>query len=74
MDKKWDGETERRSFPSDHDNLIRVIAILAEHVKNFDNHVIDDKLMAKKVEFSTKMVYMAMGAIAVLQIIGIFHK
>lgn len=74
MMNEWDGETERRRTPSDHDNLIRVITLLAQHVKNFDNHVEDDKVMAKDVRFSTKMIYMGMGALGALQMVIIFIK
>lgn len=73
MQKPWDGLEERRIEPTDHDNLIRVITILSEHVKNFDSHVVDDKAIAKKVEWSNKMLYMGLGGIAALQLIGIFR-
>ncbi len=72
MQGKWDGQTERRRYPNDHDSLIQCLTLLAEHVKNFDQHVEDDKVLSKKVDFSTKMIYIAMGAIGVLQLIGIF--
>ncbi len=71
MSTKWNGETERRNNPSDHDNLIQVITLLAEHVKNFDNHVQEDKIMAKEVKFSTKIIYMGMGAIGLLQLLAV---
>ena len=73
-DKPWDGNTERRHNPTDHDNLIRVIAILAEHVKNFDNHILDDKNALKKLDWANKMIYIGLGAIGTLQFVAIFIK
>lgn len=69
----WDGRTERRRNPSDHDNLTRVMILVEGHVKNFDSHVDDDKAMAKKVEFSTKIIYIALGGLGMLQLLGILH-
>lgn len=70
---KWDGITERRLKTDDHDTLIQLVTILNSHVKNFDSHVTDDKesfnVMNKKADFATKMIYIAMGGLGVLQII-----
>lgn len=66
--KSWNGNVERRHNPSDHDNLIRVITLLAEHVKNFDTHVLDDKILSKKVDFHSKMIYIGIGGLGMINI------
>lgn len=68
---KWDGKEERRHFPTDHDNLVRLLTSVEEHVKNFDKHVIQFNEHVKDDKFVAKMVYMGMGGLAVLQMIGI---
>lgn len=73
----WDGKTERRSDPTDHDNLIRVITILAEHVKNFDQHVIEDKKnfesLSNKLWSHARYIYIGIGMLAVIQVILKIH-
>lgn len=75
---EWDGRTERRSNPSDHDNLTRVITLLGEHVKNFDTHVADDKrafeTMGNRLWNHAKFIYIGIGGVAILELIGFFHK
>lgn len=65
----WDGKTERRSNPSDHDSLTRAIAILENHVKNFDNHVVEDNKLRERVEKHAMYIYLAIGGLGVLQFI-----
>lgn len=74
----WDGSTERRSNPSDHDNLTRAINILESHVKNFDNHIIEDKENFKSIRDQVgkhaMYIYMALGAIGVIEFLFNAHK
>lgn len=72
--KPWDGNIERRRSPTDHDSVVRLLAMFAEHIKNFDNHVLDDKSMYKKIDFHSKMIYVGMGAIGMLQFVLLFTK
>ena len=64
----WDGE-ERRFSNRDHDTLIEVVQILKSHVGNFDKHVEDDKALTKDVKFHSKIIYVCMGGLGVLEII-----
>lgn len=75
---EWDGDIERRKTPTDHDNLIRVIAILSEHVKNFDDHVKEDKDSFQKVGDKlwghARFIYIGLGAIGVIELLVGLHK
>lgn len=73
MSHLWDGKTERRSNPSDHDNLTRTIVMLEglvsnfqEHRKDFEEHTKEDN---KKFDFLYRAVYIGFGAIGMLEII-----
>ena len=70
---KWDG-TERRKKASDHDTLICLVQILDNHVANFNAHVEEDKVLAKEVRFSTKIIYMGLGALGIIELLMGFHK
>lgn len=61
----WDGKTERRNHPSDHDNLTRTIVLLENHIKNFDSHISEDK---KNFDFLNKSVWMVFGGVAILEL------
>lgn len=77
MQGKWNGE-ERRLAKGDHDTLVELVQIIKNHVDNFDVHVTTDdtnfKEMKSDIKFNSKWIYIGMGAISVLQIIGFFHK
>lgn len=81
----WDGKTERRINNRDHDTLIEVVQILQNHVENdtrnwqrFDAHTKEDKenfnSVTVKVDKHAMYIYMAMGAIGLLQILFGLHK
>lgn len=67
----WDGKTERRGNPNDHDNITRLLISVESHVKNFDKHVEDDKnsftRITSRVDKHAIYIYMALGALAILQ-------
>lgn len=65
---EWNGK-ERRKPSTDHDTLIALVQILDNHVENFNKHVDDDKILAKDVRFSSKMVYMGLGALGALEVV-----
>ena len=62
----------------DHDTLVEVVTILKNHVSNFDAHVKVDndnfKDIGSKIWTHAKFIYIGVGAVGVLQIIGFFHK
>lgn len=66
MPNIWDGKTERRRDPSDHDNLIRMLVITENLVKNFDTHVVEDK---RNFGFLNKAVWIGFGALGMLEIL-----
>lgn len=61
----WDGKTERRRDPSDHDNITRMLIITEQLVKNFDAHVAKDD---KNFGFLNKAVWVGFGALGMLEI------
>lgn len=67
---RWDGKVERRLYPNDHDNIVRAITILENHVKNFDSHVVEDKENFKTIRDQIGKhaiyIYMSVGGLAVL--------
>lgn len=64
MSMSWDGITERRKSPSDHDNLTRALVILETHVKNFESHIIEDK---KNFAILFRAYWFTIGAIFFLE-------
>lgn len=74
----WDGKTERRSNAGDHDSIVRMLAILGTHVKNFDTHVIEDKENFKSIRDQVgkhaMYIYMALGGVGVIEVIFNLHK
>lgn len=64
----WNG-TERRKPSSDHDTLIELVVILNNHVTNFNKHVEDDKVLEKDIRFATRMIFLALGGLGMLDII-----
>lgn len=61
----WDGKTERRSNPSDHDNITRMLVVTEQLVKNFDSHVEED---TKNFGFLNKAVWIGFGALGMLEL------
>lgn len=74
---KWNGD-ERRKIPSDHDTLIRLMAVLEIHVLNFNQHVADDKenfkVVGDKLWSHAKFIYMGLGAVGIIEILMGLHK
>ena len=67
----WDGFERRKSSflnNNDRDLFIRMSQNLENHLSNFKLHLIDDEEVKKKVEYLEKVVWMGMGALAVLNI------
>lgn len=62
----WDGKTERRNNPSDHDNLTRLLNIVETLVNNFDKHVIEDK---KNFDFNNRIIWIGFGALGTLELV-----
>jgi hypothetical protein len=84
MPGAWNGE-ERRKGNRDHDTLIEVVQILQNHVENdtknwarFDVHTAEDKqnftTVTNKVDKHAMYIYMAIGAIGLLEILFGLHK
>lgn len=65
---RWNG-IERRKPSTDHDTLICLVQILDNHVLNFEKHVEDDKVLSRDVKFSTKMIYIGIGGLGMLEVI-----
>ena len=69
----WDGKVERRQNPSDHDNIVRLLVSVENHVNNFEKHTDEDvQNFAKvngKVDKHAMYIYMGIGAIAIIEII-----
>ena len=73
----WDGN-ERRKNPTDHDTLICLTQIMANHVKNFEAHIITDnnnfKDIGDKLWNHAKYIYMGLGIVGVVEVIIGLHK
>ena len=69
----WDGKVERRQNPSDHDNIVRLLVSVENHVNNFEKHTNEDvenfSKVNNKVDKHAMYIYMAIGAIAIIEII-----
>jgi hypothetical protein len=72
MTQAWDGRIERRNNAGDHDNITRLITILDNHVKNFDQHVEKDEARFKEIGDKlwnhAKFIYIGIGIVAVLEV------
>lgn len=68
---KWNGITERRANPDDHDKLTRLLVAVENHVSNFDTHVKEDKESFKDVRDQVgkhaKWIYVGLGVIGTLE-------
>lgn len=51
----WDGR-ERRRATSDHDALIRIITLLENHTKSFEDHIMADNLYFKEIKNEIKAI------------------
>lgn len=66
----WDGKTERRKDPTDHDNITRTLVVVEQLVKNFDAHVLDDK---KNFTTLFRSFWVGIGFVAALRFISGVH-
>ena len=67
----WDGKDERRRNVNDHDAITRLLILLEQHVKNFDNqldafnqHVADDN---RNFATLNRAMWVAIGVVTTIQ-------
>lgn len=70
----WDGQTERRAIPDDHDKLTRLLVSVETHVQNFNRHAEEDKVNFKEIRDQigkhAMWIYMAIGGVAAIQLLS----
>ena len=69
----WDGKVERRGNPSDHDNIVRLMVSIENHVNNFDKHVVEDAKnfgsVNSKIDKQSILIYTGVGILIAVQFI-----
>lgn len=74
--QSYNGDERRSQTVKDHDNLIEVITILAQHVKNFDTHVESNELdfanLIASVDRLKFYVYIGVGIAVAVQVLPAF--
>lgn len=60
----WDGKTERRKDPTDHDNITRMLVITENLVTNFNTHVDKDE---KNFSRLNKAFWIGLGVLGTLE-------
>ena len=68
----WDGKVERRGNPSDHDNIVRLLISVENHVNNFDKHVKEDATnfgsINGKMDKHAMLIYTGLGILLAVQV------
>lgn len=68
----WDGKTERRQNPSDHDNIVRLLVSVENHVNNFDQHTREDLTnftnINSKVDTHATYIYIGIGILMAVEV------